>query len=223
MSRSGSNKNKTKSQSSSKPASPRDASLVYDYPIANASQPQYSAADFANVNNVTNNNDQYDPARMNKLESTIANLTASLAQQSQMLQALLNNMSSRPNPSPAVLDSYQTMPVAVEETKISPVITLNNVSRSGSPAAGPVSPSATEDVKSLPTSTLNKVNSNVDASSSGTTQAYSMPSEMDAFMDALASRLLSAMKISPSVDSNSKASAPNVTFLKMPKSEASTD
>jgi cell fate (sporulation/competence/biofilm development) regulator YlbF (YheA/YmcA/DUF963 family) len=213
MSRSGSNKNKTKSQPSSKPASPRDASLVYDYPTANAGQSDAFAPDATNVNYVANNNGQYDPARMNKLESTIANLTASLAQQSQMLQALLNNMSSRPNPSPAVLDPHLPMPVAVEETKVSPVITLNNVSRSGSPAAGPVSPSATEDVKSLPISTLNKVNSNVDASTSGTTQAPSVPSEMDAFMDALASRLLFAMKISPSADSNSKASAPNMSVV----------
>ena len=132
MSRSGSNKNETKSQPSSKPASPRDASLLYDYPTANAGQSDAFAPDATNVNYVANNNGQYDPARMNKLESTIANLTASLAQQSQMLQALLNNMSSRPNPSPAVLDPHLPMPVAVEETKVSPVITLNNVSRSGS-------------------------------------------------------------------------------------------
>ena len=72
--RSGSTKNK---KSKSKPStSCRSVSPVYDY---NTVQPQSPVAEPANVNNVTNNNAQYD-ARFNKIESSIANLDATLAQ-----------------------------------------------------------------------------------------------------------------------------------------------
>src|ERR1700748_1281889 len=127
-SRSGHNKNK-KSQPSDMSTSPRVPSPVYDFPQNNASvEPSSPAAIAANVNNIADNNDQYD-ARFNKLESTIADLATSFtnlaamhsqtaAMQTQLLQAFLNTTNSSSLPAIRISPALP----GVEETKSSSTI-----------------------------------------------------------------------------------------------------
>ena len=190
--RSGSTKNK---KSKSKPST-RSVSPVYDY---NTVQPQSPVAEPANVNNVTNNNAQYD-ARFNKIESSIANLDATLAQ---LLQHLTSSRSSPPALGPDV----PILPKpAVEETKASPAPALNPSSRPSSPAAGLDTVGGN---KPLPTPILDEVKTHVVTSLPTTTQASPKPFEMQALMSGL-SQLLAAFSITPANTTSIGYQAPTI-------------